>query len=508
MSNLPLPPALIAAQLRRDQQPQQQQQQQSRLVDTGQPLTMNAKTNGDGNDAGSYENPSPGHRPGRQSFQHPSPHSGQGGGGNPPGVSVYSRELKVVPGGVSGMTIEAAGTELSGQIMHNRTASGHLTVAPPSSPLSGGSGFKSRPAGHSLGAASSPVGRPAGRGAAAPPPPPAIFHTALQDCRAHADPPRQLAAARALREMARDHEASRPAMVEAGAVSALLPLLVSSETSPRQQQEVEGSGGGSVRGVERRDGSAAAEAGLGPAGSGCSGEVSRTAVMEEAVTALLNLSIHPKSRTLMPSLGVVSHLVRVAGNAESMSARETAAATLFSLSAEDENKLIIIDEGAVRPLLELLNESACSEQGRRDSCKALFNLSMLSSKRQELIQAGAVSSLLGLLSEPTSSLAEKAMAALSNLASEADGRAAIMGDGEDSDEADGLGALVEVLETGTPRGREFSVAALWLIASNSQEHRRMILGEALLPSLNGLLQTGTPRAREKAKLLLANLRGM
>ncbi|CAI7852381.1 unnamed protein product [Closterium sp. NIES-54] len=351
--------------------------------------------------------------------------------------------------------------------MHNRTASGQLTVAPPSSPL-GGSGSKSRLSMHSS-SMPSPVNRSGGKAAGPPPPPPAVFHKALQDLRAMSDPPRQLAAARALREIARDFEGSRPAMVEAGAVSALLPLL-----GPR-----------------------AAAAGVG------SGEVSKAAVMEEAITALLNLSIHPKSRALMPFLGVIPHLIRVAGSAESMSARETAAATLFSLSAEDENKVMMIDEGAVPPLLELLNESACSEQGRRDACKALFNLSMLNSKRQELIDAGAVPSLLGLLSEPASALAEKAMAALSNLASEADGRAAIM-----EDEDDGLGALVEVLETGTLRGREFAVAALWQIASNNEEHRRLILGEALLPSVNGLLQTGTPRAKDKAKLLLANLRGV
>ncbi|CAI5933010.1 unnamed protein product [Closterium sp. NIES-65] len=313
------------------------------------------------------------------------------------------------------------------------------------------------------------------------------------------DPPRQLAAARALREIARDFEGSRPAMVEAGAVSALLPLLGPSETSQCQQREVECGGGGSSGRNTQEDGSAGAAA---AAGVG-SGEVSRAAVMEEAITALLNLSIHPKSRALMPFLGVIPHLIRVAGSAESMSARETAAATLFSLSAEDENKVMMIDEGAVPPLLELLNKSACSEQGRRDACKALFNLSMLNSKRQQLIEAGAVPTLLGLLSEPASALAEKAMAAISNLSSEADGRAAIM-----EDEDDGLGALVEVLETGTPRGREFAVAALWQIASNNEEHRRLILGEALLPSVNGLLQTGTPRAKEKAKLLLTNLRGV
>lgn len=215
-----------------------------------------------------------------------------------------------------------------------------------------------------------------------------------------------------------------------------------------------------------------------------------------AVIALLNISINNESKRAMAPEGAIESLADVLETG-TPDMRENAAAAIFSLSVVDENKELVGRTGAIPPLVGILERG--TEQGRRDACKALFNLSILSTNKPKLVAAGAARPLVAILQEPSASMAEKAVSVLANLATTDGGRAAIVA------EEEGVSGLVEVVEAGTACGKENAAAALWQLCQHSAHHRNLIRQEVIIPPLVALSQTGTPRARDKAKLLLANL---
>jgi hypothetical protein len=208
---------------------------------------------------------------------------------------------------------------------------------------------------------------------------------------------------------------------------------------------------------------------------------------ENAVTALLNLSINDNNKAEIAAAGAIEPLVDVLriGNSEAM---ENAAATLFSLSVMDDNKVTIGASGAIPPLVHLLING--SPRGKKDAATALFNLSIFHENKGRIVQAGAIKPLVELMAEPAAGMVDKAVAVLANLATILDGRQAI------GDEH-GIPALVEVVEAGSQRGKENAAAALLQLCMNSNRHRAQVLQEGAIPPLVALSQSGTARAKEK-----------
>ncbi|KAG0596928.1 hypothetical protein M758_UG296500 [Ceratodon purpureus] len=217
---------------------------------------------------------------------------------------------------------------------------------------------------------------------------------------------------------------------------------------------------------------------------------------ENAVTALLNLSINDNNKAEIARAGAIGPLVNVlrVGNAEAM---ENAAATLFSLSVMDDNKVTIGASGAIPPLVHLLING--SPRGKKDAATALFNLSIYHENKGRIVHAGAIRPLVELMADPAAGMVDKAVAVLANLATIPEGRQAI---GEDQ----GIPALVEVVEAGSQRGKENAAAALLQLCTNSHRHRALVLQEGAIPPLVALSQSGTPRAKEKASALLRHFR--
>lgn len=218
---------------------------------------------------------------------------------------------------------------------------------------------------------------------------------------------------------------------------------------------------------------------------------------ENAVTALLNLSINDNNKAEIARAGAIGPLVNVlrVGNAEAM---ENAAATLFSLSVMDDNKVTIGASGAIPPLVDLLING--SPRGKKDAATALFNLSIYHENKGRIVHAGAIRPLVELMADPAAGMVDKAVAVLANLATIPEGRQAI---GEDQ----GIPALVEVVEAGSQRGKENAAAALLQLCTNSHRHRALVLQEGAIPPLVALSQSGTPRAKEKVgdfQLLIFN----
>ncbi|XXG74605.1 hypothetical protein AAC387_Pa07g3283 [Persea americana] len=216
---------------------------------------------------------------------------------------------------------------------------------------------------------------------------------------------------------------------------------------------------------------------------------------ENAVTALLNLSINDNNKTAIANAEAIYPLIHVleTGNAE---AKENSAATLFSLSVIEENKAKIGRSGAIRPLVELLGNG--TPRGKKDAATALFNLSILPENKLRIVEAGAVKYLVELM-DPATGMVDKAVAVLANLSTIHEGQIAIGQEG-------GIPVLVEVVELGSSRGKENAAAALLQLSTNNSRFCSMVLQEGAVPPLVALSQSGTPRAKEKAQALLSYFR--
>ncbi|XP_064948280.1 U-box domain-containing protein 4-like isoform X2 [Musa acuminata AAA Group] len=218
-------------------------------------------------------------------------------------------------------------------------------------------------------------------------------------------------------------------------------------------------------------------------------------IQENAVTALLNLSINDNNKIAIANAGAVDPLIYVleTGNSE---AKENSAATLFSLSVIEENKVRIGRSRAIKPLVELLANG--TPRGKKDAATALFNLSIFHENKLRIVQAGAVRHLVELM-DPAAGMVDKAVAVLANLATIPEGRNAI-------GQAGGIPVLVEVVELGSARGKENAAAALLQLCTNSGRFCSLVLQEGAVPPLVALSQSGTPRAKEKAQALLSYFR--
>ncbi|XP_019157789.1 PREDICTED: U-box domain-containing protein 4-like [Ipomoea nil] len=218
-------------------------------------------------------------------------------------------------------------------------------------------------------------------------------------------------------------------------------------------------------------------------------------VQENAVTALLNLSINDNNKSAIANAGAIEPLIYVLETG-SPEAKENSAATLFSLSVIEDNKIKIGRSGAVQSLVDLLGNG--TPRGKKDAATALFNLSILHENKGRIVQAGAVRHLVELM-DPAAGMVDKAVAVLSNLATIQEGRMSIGQEG-------GIPILVEVVELGSARGKENAAAALLQLCTNSSRYCNMVLQHGAVPPLVALSQSGTPRAREKAQALLSYFR--
>ncbi|KAH1070307.1 hypothetical protein GLYMA_03G163900v4 [Glycine max] len=212
----------------------------------------------------------------------------------------------------------------------------------------------------------------------------------------------------------------------------------------------------------------------------------RKIIQEHAVTALLNLSINEGNKALIMEAGAIEPLIHVLKTGND-GAKENSAAALFSLSVIDNNKAKIGRSGAVKALVGLLASGTL--RGKKDSATALFNLSIFHENKARIVQAGAVKFLV-LLLDPTDKMVDKAVALLANLSTIAEGRIEIAREG-------GIPSLVEIVESGSLRGKENAASILLQLCLHNQKFCTLVLQEGAVPPLVALSQSGTPRAKEK-----------
>ena len=218
---------------------------------------------------------------------------------------------------------------------------------------------------------------------------------------------------------------------------------------------------------------------------------------ENAVTALLNLSIYDNNKSLIVEAGALDPIIGVLRYGAGMESRENAAATLFSLSVVDDYKIMIGSNLAAIPALVALLRDGTPQRGKKDAATALFNLAVYHGNKGSIISAGVVPILVSLLSEEEAGVADDALAVLAVLAGSSEGLAAI-------GESAAIPVLVRLLRVGSPKGRENSVAILHALCKCGGEKTisTVVHINTAVPSLYSLLTMGTPRAKRKASCLL------
>ncbi|KAL0921707.1 hypothetical protein M5K25_008807 [Dendrobium thyrsiflorum] len=220
------------------------------------------------------------------------------------------------------------------------------------------------------------------------------------------------------------------------------------------------------------------------------------AAQENAVTALLNLSLQESNKTPITDAGAIKPLVYALRTGTS-TAKQNAACALLNLSMIEDNRITIGVCGAIPPLVSLMVNG--SSRGKKDALTTMYKLCSARQNKDRALSAGAVAPLVGLVAERSGGMAEKAMVVLSSLAAIADGREAIVKEG-------GIPALVEAIEDGPARGKEFAVLTLLQLCADSARNRGLLVREGAIPPLVALSQSGSARAKHKAETLLGYLR--
>nr|GLL20956.1 U-box domain-containing protein 1-like [Ipomoea trifida] len=220
-------------------------------------------------------------------------------------------------------------------------------------------------------------------------------------------------------------------------------------------------------------------------------------LQENAVTALLNLSIHENNKILIMSAGAIDTIIHVLQSGKTMEARENAAAAIFSLSIIDDYKVIIGSRPTAIPaLVGLLGEGTTA--GKRDAATALFNLALYDVNKVNVVLVGAVPLLINLLMDDKAGITDDALAVLALLLGCSEGLKEIR------KSRVFVPLLVDLLRFGSSKGKENSITLLLGLCKDGGEEvaGKLLMNPRSIPSLQQLAANGSLRARRKADALL------
>ncbi|TYH00643.1 hypothetical protein ES288_A10G295200v1 [Gossypium darwinii] len=206
---------------------------------------------------------------------------------------------------------------------------------------------------------------------------------------------------------------------------------------------------------------------------------------ENAVTALLNLSIFDNNKVLIMAAGAIKNIVDVLESGKTMEARENAAAAIFSLSMIDDFKVAIgAHSQAIPALVGLLREGTTT--GKRDAAMALCNLALYNANKPKTVAAGAVPLLIELLMDDKAGITDDALGVLALLLSCPQGLEAI------KKSRPLVPLLIDLLRFGSAKGKENSIMLLLGLCKDGGEEvaRRLLINPRSIPSLQSLATDG------------------
>ncbi|OWM76053.1 U-box domain-containing protein 19-like [Punica granatum] len=219
---------------------------------------------------------------------------------------------------------------------------------------------------------------------------------------------------------------------------------------------------------------------------------------ENAIAALLNLSKHSRSKAIIVENGGLKPIIEVLKKGLKFESRQYAAATIFYLaSVEEYRKLIGEIPGTIPILVEMVRDG--THRGKKNALVAMFGLLMDKTNHKRVLLAGLVPLLVELLKScDREDLFVDSLAILSSLAERREGAVAIL-------QAGTTHTVMEILKTCTSRtGKEYCIALLLSLYINGGQEAiaDLVRSSSLMESLYSLLSEGTSRACKKASSLI------
>ncbi|XP_054780109.1 U-box domain-containing protein 9 [Prosopis cineraria] len=219
-------------------------------------------------------------------------------------------------------------------------------------------------------------------------------------------------------------------------------------------------------------------------------------LQEDVITILLNISIHDNNKKIVAETPMVIPLLMRALRSGTIATRSNAAAALFTLSALDSNKELIGKSGALKPLIDLLEEG--HPLAMKDVASAIFTLCVLQENKARAVKDGTVKVIVKKIIDQV--YVDELLTILALLSSH---QKAVQDMGE-------LGAVPSLLslirETTCERNKENCIAILQTICLYDRSRLKEIKEEENRHrTISELAQNGTSRAKRKAAGILERL---
>ncbi|KAJ0053877.1 hypothetical protein Pint_01474 [Pistacia integerrima] len=220
-------------------------------------------------------------------------------------------------------------------------------------------------------------------------------------------------------------------------------------------------------------------------------------LQEDVITTLLNLSIHDSNKKLVAETPMVIPLLMEALRSGTIETRSNAAAALFTLSALDSNKELIGKSGALKPLIDLLDEG--HTLAMKDVASALFNLCIFHENKARAVRDGAVRVILKKIADGVH--VDELLAILAILSTN---QRAV----EEMGDLGAVSCLLRIIRESTcERNKENCIAILHTICLNDRtKWKAMKEEENSYGTISKLAQDGTARAKRKANGILERLK--
>ncbi|CAA0826599.1 U-box domain-containing protein 9 [Striga hermonthica] len=220
-------------------------------------------------------------------------------------------------------------------------------------------------------------------------------------------------------------------------------------------------------------------------------------IQEDVITTLLNISIHDSNKKLVAETPrVIDILMNALKNSGTIETRSNAAAAIFVLSALDSNKALIGKSGALKPLIDLLDEG--HPLAMKDVASAIFNLCVIHENKTRAVSEGVIRVILekivgGIIVDEL----------LSILAMLSTNQRAV----EEMGELGGVSCLLGIIrESSCARNQENCVAILYTICYNDRSKLKEVKEEENLNrTISRLARNGSSRAKRKANGILERL---
>lgn len=221
-------------------------------------------------------------------------------------------------------------------------------------------------------------------------------------------------------------------------------------------------------------------------------------LQEDLVTTVLNISIHEGNKKLVGENPVVIPLLVESLKSGNIETRTNVAATLFTLSALDSNKYIIANSGALKSLINLLDEG--HPLAIKDAASAIFSICIVHENKGRAVSEGAVRVIMKKIKEHV--LIDELLAILAMLSTH---HKAV----EEMGELGAVPCLLGIIRENTSEhNKENCIAMVYTLCFTDRTKLREIWAEEHANgTISMLLKNGTStlRAKRKASGILERL---